>query len=238
MPAAVFLDVTGTLLGLKRPVGAVYAQFIERFGLAAVDASWPERLERAFARSLQRAEPLAFPAASESQLARLEKQWWQKRVGQTLEAVGLAGPACFDQFFEAVFAYYAQHEVWHLMEGCRQTLDRLAARRVRLAVVSNFDSRLPGLLESLGIARFFEALVYSSRAGAAKPDGRIFELALQETGLPPSAVLHVGDSVEQDVQGAQAAGIRAVLFDPKGRYSRHRSIQKIEHLTDIPGLLL
>ncbi len=237
--AAVFFDVTGTLLGLKRSVGSVYLEFIQRCGLAETgDACWEERLDKAFAKSLQGAEPLAFPGVSRVDLPNLERQWWRRRLRQSLDAVGLADSIRFEQFFEAVLAYYSQPEVWHLMKGCRQALSRLAARGVRLAVVSNFDSRLPNLLESLGIADFFETVVYSSRAGAAKPDALIFDLALQETGLPPNAVVHVGDSIAHDVRGAEAAGLRALLFDPQGRHSNQDENQRIERLTDIPGLLL
>lgn len=239
MPQAVFFDVTGTLLGLNQPVGEVYCRFIERLGLARrSDPRWAEGLEKAFATSLQQAPPLAFAGASESDLPELEKRWWRGRVEETVRSVGLDRCGLFEPFFEAVFAYYAGHDVWHLMPGCRQTLSVLAARRIRLAVVSNFDSRLPSLLKGLGIEEFFEIVVYSSRAGSAKPDGRIFQFALQQVQLAPGSVLHVGDSLVQDVQGARSVGMRAALFDPQGKYSREDGINRIERLTDIPDLLL
>ena len=50
--------------------------------------------------------------------------------------------------------------------------------------------------------------------GVAKPDPRIFELALDVVGLTPERVVHIGDAYHYDVGGARAAGIEPVLIDP------------------------
>ncbi len=57
----------------------------------------------------------------------------------------------------------------------------------------------------------------STTAGVAKPDPAIFRLALESLGVPASGtVLHVGDSLRSDVDGALAAGLQPVHFDPYG----------------------
>ena len=76
-------------------------------------------------------------------------------------------------------------------------------------MVSNFDSRLPGLLEQLGLARWLSAVVVSSSAGAAKPDPAPFRFALELLELDAHQVWHVGDSAE-DVAGAAAAGLPCI----------------------------
>jgi FMN phosphatase YigB (HAD superfamily) len=53
--------------------------------------------------------------------------------------------------------------------------------------------------------------VISDQVGIAKPDPRIFQITLEKTGLQPSEVVYVGDSVE-DIQGSQAAGIHTILI--------------------------
>ncbi|MFM2159016.1 MAG: hypothetical protein RLZZ124_1490 [Cyanobacteriota bacterium] len=90
-------------------------------------------------------------------------------------------------------------------------LERWRARGLRLAVVSNFDQRLPGLLEALDLAPLFDAVVVSSAVGAAKPDPLPFHRALERLELPAEAVWHIGDSPE-DEAGAAAAGLRCLLI--------------------------
>ena len=91
-------------------------------------------------------------------------------------------------------------------------LRRLAAR-YRLAVVSNFDGRLPRVLASLGLRPLVDLVVHSTAAAAAKPDPAIFRAALSALGVAPSAALHAGDGPVADVEGARRAGLRAVLVD-------------------------
>jgi putative hydrolase of the HAD superfamily len=95
-------------------------------------------------------------------------------------------------------------------------LDALAARGLRLAVVSNWDCDLPRLLGELGVADRFGAICVSAVVGAAKPDPAIFRYALGRLGVGPAAALHCGDLPEADCAGARRAGVRAVLVDRRG----------------------
>ncbi len=81
---------------------------------------------------------------------------------------------------------------------------------MRLGVVSNWDHRLPTVLEELGLARFFGSVTYSQKAGVEKPDPRIFLQALDELAVEPAATVHVGNSPLEDVEGAVAAGMGAL----------------------------
>ena len=94
-----------------------------------------------------------------------------------------------------------------------QTLRSLSERGFRLGVISNFDSRLFGLLDGFGISCFFDPIVISTRAGVAKPAVKIFAHALATHNLRPEEALHVGDSLHADIAGAQAAGLSPVLVD-------------------------
>jgi HAD superfamily hydrolase (TIGR01549 family) len=87
----------------------------------------------------------------------------------------------------------------------------LAAGGVRVAVVSNSEGHLAELLAEVGIAEPFEVVIDSTRVGVSKPDPRIFDLALEGLGAPRGSVcVHIGDSWAADVEGARAAGWRAV----------------------------
>jgi putative hydrolase of the HAD superfamily len=83
--------------------------------------------------------------------------------------------------------------------------------------VSNFDHRLYGLLEDLRIRPLLDAVILPSDAGAAKPDPRIFQLALRRIGVSPGDALFVGDDPEEDLAGARAAGLTAVDVASLGR---------------------
>jgi HAD superfamily hydrolase (TIGR01549 family) len=86
----------------------------------------------------------------------------------------------------------------------------LAAAGIAVAVLSNSEGRLAELLEEIGLAAPFLAIIDSGRIGIEKPDRRIFEHALARTGR--AAGIHIGDSWTADVEGALGAGWRAVWY--------------------------
>jgi putative hydrolase of the HAD superfamily len=95
-------------------------------------------------------------------------------------------------------------------------LARLRARGARLAVVSNWDVSLHDVLERTRLRPLVDAVVISAELGAAKPDPAIFLAALERLDAVAGDALHVGDSLDADVEGARAAGIDAVLVARDG----------------------
>jgi putative hydrolase of the HAD superfamily len=87
----------------------------------------------------------------------------------------------------------------------------------RLVVVSNWDVSLHETLRRTGLAPLVDGAISSAEAGAAKPDPRIFARALALAGAGAQGALHAGDSLEHDVAGALAAGLRPVLVARHGR---------------------
>jgi putative hydrolase of the HAD superfamily len=140
-----------------------------------------------------------------------ERSWWREIVRRTLRAAdGTARPRDFEACFAALFAHYATPAAWEPMPGAAEALDALAARSMRLAVVSNFDHRLPPLLAALGLDHGIQCIVLPADAGAAKPDPRIFAFALEALGVAAGEAVYVGDDPADDHAGAAAAGLRAV----------------------------
>lgn len=201
----------GTLIGLRRSVGSVYSELAASHGLA-VDAA---ALDRVFPAVYRQAPPLAFPGLTGAELLAAERQWWGERIAEAFAACGQTGPLP-PQLAGALFDRFAEPDLWHVYADVAGPLEAWRRRGLKLAVVSNFDQRLSGLLEGLGLADAFAAVVVSSAAGAAKPDPQPFRLALAALDLEPGAVWHVGDSPE-DEAGARAAGVRPVLIRrPRG----------------------
>jgi putative hydrolase of the HAD superfamily len=112
----------------------------------------------------------------------------------------------------------------------------IRARGMRVVVVSNWDYSLSEVLERVGLGDELDAVVVSAVVGAKKPDRRIYDAALAAAGCGPAEALHVGDSVVDDVAGARAAGIEAVLLQREGE-PPDGSFRAIRSLSELPALL-
>jgi putative hydrolase of the HAD superfamily len=217
---AVLFDAAGTLIELREPVGKTYARVAREHGVALP----PNKLEVAFRGAFSAAPAMVFPGAPIEEISRLEKAWWRRVVSNTFHA---AGPAAtfpdFDKFFENLFDVMGRPQNWREVPGARSLLLRLRSLRWATAIVSNFDRRLPNILQGLALAELFDAVVLCSDVGAAKPETAIFHRALERLQVPASRAIVVGDDEELDIGGARAAGLRAIDV---------RSLAKLEELLD------
>jgi putative hydrolase of the HAD superfamily len=207
VPEALLLDAMGTLIGLRRSVGHTYAELAADFGLTLE----PAAIDRVFPRIYRQAPPLAFPGLEGDALRQAELDWWGERIGASVAA---ASQTRADELppglVETLFERFADAALWQVYPEVPACIERWRSRPLKLAVVSNFDSRLPPLLADLGLAAALDALVVSSQVGAAKPDPAPFQRALQILQLEAHQVWHVGDSPEDEL-GARAAGIRCLM---------------------------
>jgi putative hydrolase of the HAD superfamily len=227
---AVFFDAAGTVIKPVRRVGESYAQVAKKFG---IDVS-PTQLSERFRVCFGAAAPLAFPGASDAAIHGLERDWWKRLVRQIFEP--WEPVERFDDYFIELFDYFARPDSWALYPEVLQTLSALKQRGLILNVLSNFDSRLIGILHGLGAGRWFDDIIISSRAGHAKPDRRIFAAALAKYGLEPKSAAHVGDSEEKDLCGANDAGLMGILIDRDGE-SSNAAGRRVTDLREILPLL-
>jgi putative hydrolase of the HAD superfamily len=102
-------------------------------------------------------------------------------------------------------------------------------------IVSNWDSSLPDWLAHTGLLDLVDGVVTSATAGSAKPDPGIFEKALQIADARADQTVHVGDSLENDIAGARAAGIRPILVRRDG--DTPPGVDSIATLRELPALL-
>jgi putative hydrolase of the HAD superfamily len=202
---AVTLDAAGTLIHPVRPVGELYAEVAARHGVQVA----PVEVHRRFRDAFGAAPPLAFPPLDPEALRAAEKAWWRAVVARVF--TGIPFPD-FDAYFDELFAFFARPSTWTLDPDTLPLLRGLRDRRLGIVVVSNFDSRVRGILTGLGLMPLFDRLTLSSEAGAAKPDPAIFAAALAPEGLAPAEVVHVGDTVREDFAGARAAGVAHVIL--------------------------
>lgn len=99
----------------------------------------------------------------------------------------------------------------------RRVLDQLKPA-YRLGLVSNFDHppTVHRVLEHYHLTPYFDAIVISGEVGWRKPRKEIFEVALSLLGITPWESLHVGDTPDADILGAQATGMHVAWFDRRG----------------------
>jgi putative hydrolase of the HAD superfamily len=227
---AIFFDAAGTLIKPARRVGETYAVLAQKYGVEPSAAEITERFRLCF----HSAPPLAFPGTPATRIEDLERAWWKELVRRVFEPWD--GFQRFDDYFAELFAYFAQPDAWALYPEVAETLLVLERRGLVLSVISNFDSRLIGILQGLGAAHWFEHIFVSSRVGYAKPDRQIFHTALERHSLEAGDALHVGDSEEKDLLGANRAGLKGVLVERNGAGNSNLS-PRITSLRSIPSLL-
>ena len=144
--------------------------------------------------------------------------------------IGMGGPEvlaseCATEIEEG----WGVSENFELFEDVLPVLDELRAARLKIAVVSN---GIRDLTEFVSHHRLdVDAIVDSRSHGRVKPHPTIFQAALDALDVPAAEAVMVGDSLEEDVEGARALGLRAILID---REERHPEFQ--ERLTDLYGL--
>jgi len=194
---AVTFDAGGTLIRPWPTVGHIYAGIAARHGFGGMS---PEALNRRFATAWQRLDDFHYG-----------REEWAALVDRVFDGLTATPPS--ETFFPALYEEFCEPGSWHIFEDVIPALEALAGQGISLGIVSNWDERLPPLLERLGLRRYFQTLVVSRHVGFTKPSPVIFELAARSLGLPPEFILHIGDSPRTDVAGARAAGFAALLLN-------------------------
>ncbi|MCL4692850.1 MAG: HAD-IA family hydrolase [Candidatus Hydrogenedentes bacterium] len=226
---AVLLDAAGTLLTVDPSVGHVYADHAALYGFNVCANALNESFVvnwRAHRHRDENGSPFHTSEAG-------ERSWWHTFALAVYSGAGASAEfrTEYNRIFDSLYKRFADPDVWRVYDDVVPGLDDLRERGVRLAVVSNWDSRLPLLLERLSLSDRFEFILTSAESGFSKPHPDIFVQACRRLNLSPEDVVHVGDSPEEDVDGAQAAGIRGVLLDREGRWPKRPDA--IRALTDL-----
>jgi putative hydrolase of the HAD superfamily len=211
MVRAVFLDALGTLVELEPP----WVSLRDRVPAEVSD----ERLVEALRAEMAYYREHAHEGRDEASLAGLR----ERCAGIVSEKLGMQ--ISVEELVEAI-RFSAYPDVVPALTGLRD-------RGLTLVAVSNWDCSLPRVLERCGLDGMLDGTVTSAGTGSRKPDPGIFEAALELAGCEAADALHVGDTAEEDVEGARAAGIRPLLIDRDGGGGDISSLEQIgEHLRD------
>jgi putative hydrolase of the HAD superfamily len=188
---AIFLDALGTLIELEPP----WVHLREALGDGVPD----DRLRAAVRAEMRYYRDHSDEGRDPASLADLRRRCAEvlsAELGRTVDADTLMGAIRFRPYDDAAPA-----------------LEALRRRGPTLVCVSNWDCSLPAVLERCGLGDALDDVLTSATTGARKPDPEIFRTALEAAGCAPTEALHVGDTPEEDLEGARAAGVRALLLD-------------------------
>lgn len=230
-PLAVWFDVGETLVRPRRPYTESLAAVSRPLGVD-VPADLPNGLaahiDVRIADRTQQLLPFTFPADA-------SQQFW------------------FDTYHEFFVEFLSASDARRLAQGLLDllsspagyaayddavpTLERLRADGYRLGVVSNWEAWLPTLLDTAGIASFFDHIVISGVCGIEKPDPRIFTLAMEAGGDRPGEAIYVGDRPAHDVAPAREAGMIPILLDRGDRHPQHDAQARIGTLSELHAVL-
>ncbi|MBV8733610.1 MAG: HAD family hydrolase [Solirubrobacterales bacterium] len=224
-PQAVLFDALGTLVELEPPGPLLRRGLKARAGveIGAAEA------ERAIAAEISYYRAHLDEGRDHGSLAAL-----RRRCAEVLRAALPAAARAIEVGeVEAILLDALRFTAFPDAAEAIRAIRRWAARAI---VVSNWDASLEDVLERLGLAREVDAVVTSARAGARKPSAAIFARAIELAGVAPEQAVHVGDSVEEDVAGARAAGIAPILLRRDGGPGPP-GVRTIASLRELPGEL-
>lgn len=204
MTRVVLLDALGTLVGFAPPAPGLRDALAARgVDVPMADAGRAVKAEITYYRAhLHRARDAESLAVLRGECADV--------VRDTLPATRALVP---DELVAAVleaFRFVAFPEA-------EAELVALRERGITLVVCSNWDVSLHEVLRDVGLAPYLAGVITSAELGISKPDPAPFLAALAVAGdVDPREAMHVGDSLDEDIAGARAAGIPAVFVDRDG----------------------
>ena len=200
---AVIFDVGGTLIGFHDP--EPFRRFLDHGGFPATgdDARrFHQRLTSTIRAQRDSAQGLG---ADEDELYNwwhgVFAKIWPDRPDLAAEMARWLFAGRFDRLFADVLP----------------ALGALQGLGMRIGVLSNFGSHLRDVLSHFELLGYFDFVICSAEVRVAKPDPRIFDLAVEQADRPRHRLLYVGDHVGDDIKGARRAGLDAVLIDRRDR---------------------
>jgi putative hydrolase of the HAD superfamily len=223
-PTAICFDAGNTLLYCDPSPAEIYARHLSGYG-PPVRA---DEVEPAF-RGAWEAMQLKTADGRDrySSHAGGERAWWGAFVREVLAR--LDHPAPWQRLLDDLWSAFLDPELWRVFPETVHTVSTLGARGIPLAVISNWDRRLPDILSALALDRYFDVISVSSIEGVEKPAPEIFERTVARLGVSASEAVHVGDSPHDDYRGAQQAGLTPILIDRENLFNNH-SYRRISSL--------
>ena len=223
--SAVFFDVDFTLI-YPGPMfqGEGYAAFCARYGMTVDPERFPHAV-RVASSVLDAAQDHAYDADI--------FVCYTRRI---IEEMGGTG-ALLDECATEIYNEWAACQDLFLYDDVAPVLQRLAARGLKIGLISNSHRCLASFQEHFRLQGLITAAVSSSEHGYMKPHPSIFEAALTLAGVEARESLMVGDSLAHDIDGARRVGMRGVLVHRSDDPAPVADVPVIRSMIELPGLI-
>jgi 2-haloalkanoic acid dehalogenase type II len=232
---AVLFDFGGTLYDYGSLEGAERESLLELARWAGIEAGAAD-VGRAHRESLRRVFRDYLPREFYH-----HRDLFRDALIGMLEALGAKPEGdVLERYRQAQWSRHARDFV--LREGVHETLAELRGRGLHLGIVSNIDDdQLDHLIDLGQLRERFDSLLSSEEARSCKPDPGIYREALRRAGCQPEEALFVGDTLLQDIAGANRMGMRSVLLwhrdDREPATDAVRPHHRIRRIPEVIGLL-
>jgi len=206
MMRAVLFDFGGTLYDYASLQTAERESLLDLIGWAGVETD-AMAVQSAYRDSMKDVFRTYLP-----QSFYFHRDLFRDALGGMLQRLGTEPtPDLLDRFREVQWNRHARD--FTLRPGVHETLSELRRRGLHLGIVSNIDEDQLGHMIDLGSLRpYFDSLLSSEKARSCKPDQAIYEEALRRAGCKAEEALFVGDTLLQDIAGANRMGMQSALI--------------------------
>jgi putative hydrolase of the HAD superfamily len=236
---AISLDAMGTLITLRTNPEAIYFEVLRSLGLDLEKISLLRKEQGIFRRYWKAAEKRLPPGFLRNRVDRFHHlkefpfAFWGLLFQVMFEDLQLETRNLIPAL-EACYRKFTDPSLWVLEPTFEDFVTVSQDRNIKLFVTSNWDFRLPGILRDMGIGPCFEQIITSALIGFEKPSEKIFQSLVSAARCPPEQIVHVGDRLEDDFQGAQAAGLKAVLYGSNRQENQeHQPIPQVHSLIEV-----
>jgi len=200
----------------------------------------PEGYVRAGERHGLRLDATRYEAARDAAVVDLRRhpdlehdnEIWFRFTERIVRGMGGDAASAYDCAVE-ITRGWERHENFDLYEDVLPALAALRTAGLRIGLVSNSARDVREFARHHGLD--VDAGISSFHHGRTKPHASIFRAVLDLLGVQPDEAAMVGDMIADDVEGARAAGMRAILLDREGLHPEFEP--RIESLNELPGLL-
>lgn len=224
--SVVSFDLTGTLLMPFPSIGDLCVEAMRAQNISEI----PDAKE--FNARRNEARRVAQVNGNSPTSERRSRDYWRAMLWEIF--AGRCNNRQFEIAVDFIYRALASPEHWTLMPEVVSTLEAIRFLGVKTVVLSNGDSRWKKALSDKNIARFFDRIFVSSETGFAKPEETAFDNLCRQMAIPRGELLHIGDTLAEDIVPAVKFGANAVWVTSRATELPPENVPIFPSLRDVP----